>query len=111
MSKMLGWSGISTLSASFITWSRRLPCRPAGVSRTIWVVPFGGRTISSGRAQGEPGARRLLSVGIAEHDGATSGREVAREVGRQRRLAHATLGVGDHDHRHAALHSRFAGML
>ncbi len=91
---MLGWSGISTLSASFITSSRRLPCSPAGVSRTMWVVPLGGRTTSpwldlpahdlrqAGRAQAEPGARRLLAVDVAEHDGLSASGEIAREIGR-----------------------------
>src|SRR5664279_1858265 len=61
--------------------------------------------------QAQPGARRLLPVDVAEHHGVAARREVAREVRRQRRLADASLGIGDHDHRHAALPSRFTGML
>ena len=30
------------------TASSRLPCRPAGVSSTTWVVPLGGRTMCVG---------------------------------------------------------------
>jgi hypothetical protein len=29
--------------------------------------------------------------------------KVARNIGRERRLADATLGIGDHNHRHANL--------
>ncbi len=67
MSKMLGCSGITTLSASFMTSSRRLPCRPAGVSSTTWVVPLGGRTISSRATsqvsmRGRPAGRNASQV-------------------------------------------------
>jgi hypothetical protein len=73
---------------------------------------FPGRDLrQSVGAQAEPGARRLLAIDVAQHDGAAARREIAREIGRQRRLAHSALRVRDHDHRHAALRSRFAGML
>src|SRR5947208_761313 len=46
MSKMLGCSGTTTLSAIFSASLNSLPCIPAGVSSTTCVVPLGGRAIS-----------------------------------------------------------------
>src|SRR3569832_2528230 len=47
MSKMLGCSGTTTLSAMSTTCRSALPCRPAGVSSTTCEVPFGGLAILS----------------------------------------------------------------
>src|SRR5574343_1452171 len=48
MSKMLGCRGIKTLWAARTTSVNRFPCKPAGVSSTTWVVPFGGLSTRSG---------------------------------------------------------------
>jgi hypothetical protein len=107
MSKIEGCSGTMTRWMLFTTTSSFFPCRPAGVSSTTWVVSFGGRAGSPGamsqlriggsalRAQLQPFARGLLAVDVAEHDAVALAREVAGEVGRQRGLAAAALGVGD----------------
>jgi hypothetical protein len=63
MSKMLGDSGTTTLSAIFSASWNSLPCIPAGVSSTTWVVPLGGRamwlSLTSQLAMGRaPGGRR-----------------------------------------------------
>ena len=125
MSKMLGCSGTSTWSASFITSSSRLPCRPAGVSSTTCVVPLGGRTMSScvdlpaadGAAAAAAAAParwrddcwRSTSPSITAWPARG---QVAGEVGRQRALADAALGIGHHDHRHAtSVLACFAVML
>jgi hypothetical protein len=38
-----GDSGTTTLSAIFSVSLKSLPCRPAAVSSTTWVMPLGGR--------------------------------------------------------------------
>ena len=114
MSKMLGCSGISTLSASFITSSRRLPCRPAGrveddVRRALGRPDDVVAAHLPGRDRRQPGRAQARARCCDDCWRSTSPSitalaargEVAGEVGRQRRLAHAALRVGDHDHRHA----------
>jgi hypothetical protein len=46
-------------------------------------------------ADGQPFARRLLAVDVAEHDVAPLIGKVAGQVGGQRALAGAALGIGD----------------
>ncbi len=57
----------------------------------------GGDPRQRRRAQLEPFARGLLAVDVTEHDTLALAREPAGEIGRQRGLADATLGIGDQE--------------
>ena len=106
-----------------ITASSSLPCRPAGVSSTTWVVPLGGlddvvagevpaldrrRRVGRSASQWRDDCWRSTSPSITAWPCA---RREAGDVGGQRALADPALGVGDDDHRHAASSSVVAGML
>src|SRR5438093_3395274 len=51
----------------------------------------------------QPVARRLLAIHVAQHHRMPLPRQRAGDIGRQRALAHATLGVGHDDDRHPRL--------
>src|SRR5438093_512185 len=51
----------------------------------------------------QPVARRLLAIHVAQHLRMPLPRQRAGDIGRQRALAHATLGVGHDDDRHPRL--------
>ena len=94
---MLGCSGISTLSASFMHLVEALAVqarrrvehdvgRALGRPDDVALASTSQVAIArqAGRPQAEPGARRLLAVDVAQHHGMAARGEVAREVGRQR---------------------------
>ena len=121
---MLGCSGISTLSASFMHLVEALAVqarrrveddvrRALAAAGRFALRHLPGRRSAAGRRRAGRATVRddcwrstSPSMTAWPRDG-----EIAREIGRQRRLADAALRVGDHDHRHAALPLSFCGYV